>query len=264
MKLRKNIINLFEKNGVVILRNIINKNWLNQLERGIKKNFINPSEYKCVYEKNNTKELFYDDYCNWQRIEEYKDFLFNSNISNIASQLIRSKKINIFHEHVLIKEPGSKKKTPWHQDQSYYCIEGQKNISFWIPLNKIYKSVCPEFVKGSHKWSQKFLPTKFFGENYAHSDKQFKKIPDIDKERSKYDILSASLNPGDAIAFSFATVHGAPGNSSKKRRVAFSARFIGDDARYIKRKGEMSPPFPNIKFKNGDILDSKTFPIVSI
>ncbi len=31
---------------------------------------------------------------------------------------------------------------------------------------------------------------------------------------------------------------------------------------YIKRKGEMSPPFPNVKLKNGVPLDSKTFPVL--
>jgi len=36
----------------------------------------------------------------------------------------------------------------------------------------------------------------------------------------------------------------------------------GDDARYIKRKGEMSPPFPNINLKNNEVLDSETFPVL--
>ena len=31
---------------------------------------------------------------------------------------------------------------------------------------------------------------------------------------------------------------------------------------YIKRKGEMSPPFPDVKLKKGQALDSKTFPVL--
>ena len=79
-----------------------------------------------------------------------------------------------------------------------------------------------------------------------------------------YEILSYELFPGDLIAFNFATVHGAPGNTSKITRRAFSARFTGDDARYIKRKGEMSPPFPEVKLKNGDILDCESFPTIPL
>jgi len=264
MIIDKKNINFYQSEGVVLLKNIISIKWINLLQKGIIKNFKNPSQYKCVYEKLKNKELFYDDYCNWQKIYEYKNFLFNSEIASIASQLMKSKKVNIFHEHVLIKEPGSKKKTPWHQDQSYYCVKGKQNVSFWIPLDKIDKSTSPEFIAKSHKWNQKFIPTKFFGDNYNHVDKDFEKIPNIENNRIKYDIISYELNLGDVIAFNFSTVHGAPGNKNQTSRRAFSARFTGEDARYIKRKGEMSPPFPEVTLENGDILDCETFPVIII
>ena len=262
MKINKKDIYDYQNQGVVLLKNIISKSWILKLKEGIKKNFDNPSKFKCVYEKSKDKELFYDDYCNWNRISEYKNFLSKSQIGFIASQLMISKKVNIFHEHVLIKESGAKKKTPWHQDQSYYCVEGQQNVSFWCPLDKISKKNSPEFISKSHKWTNQFLPTKFLGHSYKHIDKNFEKIPDIESNRKNYKILSYELNPGDAIAFNFGTVHGAPGNKSNNKRRAFSARFTGDDARYIKRKGEMSPPFKEVKLKNGDVLDCKTFPII--
>ena len=252
MLLTNKIINEYQNFGVTVLRNIIRDNWIKKIQIGVQKNFDNPSKYKCVYEKNNNKELFYDDYCNWKRISEYKQFFFNSGIAKIVSQLMISKKVNIFHEHVLIKEAGSIKKTPWHQDQSYYCVNGTDNCSLWIPLDPIEKSVCPEFIRGSQKWDKQFLPTKFFGKNYIHQDKEFETIPDIEKNREKYDIISWHLTPGDAIAFNFATVHGAPGNSKNTTRRAFSARFNGDNATFAKRKGEISPPFPEVKLKHGE------------
>ena len=262
MLIDQDTIHLYQVQGVALVKKIISSNWIKKLKKGIKKNFENPSQYKCVYEKKEDKELFYDDYCNWQRIKEYKDFFYHSGIAEIAMQLMQSKKVNIFHEHVLIKEAGASKRTPWHQDQSYYCVNGFQNVSFWIPLDKIPKNTSPEFISSSHKWTQKFLPTKFIGKNYEHVDKEFERIPDIESNRKKYDILSYDLNLGDVIAFNFATVHGAPGNINNNRRRAFSARFTGDDARYIKRKGEMSPPFPEVKLKNGDVLDCESFPLI--
>ena len=68
--INKNIIKNYNNEGVAILRDVIPKKWITILKRGLKKNFLNPSKYKCVYEKNNKKELFYDDYCNWKKIEE--------------------------------------------------------------------------------------------------------------------------------------------------------------------------------------------------
>ena len=256
------IIKDYNNNGVVVLRNVVSQKWITILKRGLKKNFQNPSKYKCVYEKINKKELFYDDYCNWNKIEEYKNFIYQSNIGKLAQELMRSKKVNVFHEHVLVKEIGSTKRTPWHQDQSYYCVNGKDNCSFWIPLDEVSKNSSPEFVIGSNQWNKKFLPTKFFGHSYDKKDGEFQSIPDIEKNRSKYKIKSWKMNLGDAVVFNFSTVHGAPANKSKNRRRAFSIRFTGDDATYIKRKGEMSPPFPNVKLKKGQALDSKTFPVL--
>ncbi|MAC98059.1 MAG: phytanoyl-CoA dioxygenase, partial [Euryarchaeota archaeon] len=91
---------------------------------------------------------------------------------------------------------------------------------------------------------------------------EFEKIPDIENNRKDYEIISYECELGDAIAFNYATIHAAYGNNSNNRRRAFSVRFTGDDARYIKRKGEMSPPFPNINLKNNEILDSETFPVL--
>ena len=55
MILKKKIVNEYQINGVVILKKIIDNFWLQTLLKGIKKNFENPSKYKCVYEKNNNK-----------------------------------------------------------------------------------------------------------------------------------------------------------------------------------------------------------------
>ena len=60
---------------------------------------------------------------------------------------MQSNKVNLFHEHVLIKEKGSKR-TPWHQDQGYYCVQGRDNVSIWIPLDKIDINSSMEFILG--------------------------------------------------------------------------------------------------------------------
>ena len=84
---------------------------------------------------------------------------------------MNSKKVNLFHEHVLVKEKDQKR-TPWHQDQGYYCVNGKDNVSIWIPLDKVDKNSSMEFIKGSHKWNKTFLPTKFKGYDYDHKDKE--------------------------------------------------------------------------------------------
>ena len=65
----KKISNEFQENGVVLLKQIVNQKWIEELRKGIEYNFQNPSKYKCVYEEKDDQEIFYDDYCNWQRIK---------------------------------------------------------------------------------------------------------------------------------------------------------------------------------------------------
>ena len=131
-------------------------------------------------------------------------------------------------------------------------------------MDKIIKEICPEFVKFSHTWNKQYLPTKFFGHSYEKKDDGLENVPDISANVENYDIASWDLMPGDLIAFNFSIIHGAPGNLSPNRRRAFSVRFVGDDATFAKRKGEVSPPFPEVKLNHGDKMNSPSFPEIKI
>ena len=58
MVVNKETINDYKNHGVALLRNFISSDWLKKLAKGIEKNFQNPSQYKCVYEEENGKEIF--------------------------------------------------------------------------------------------------------------------------------------------------------------------------------------------------------------
>ena len=47
--INEKLIDKFKSDGVVLLRQIVDINWINILRKGVKKNFNNPSQYKCVY-----------------------------------------------------------------------------------------------------------------------------------------------------------------------------------------------------------------------
>lgn len=108
------------------------------------------------------------------------------------------------------------------------------------------------------------MPTKFTGDSYVRDGDKMVPMPDIDADRSNYDIKSWQLEPGDCIAFHFLTVHGAPENLSAHRRRAFSARLLGDDATFVIRGGEMSPPFPGLdkRLAVGEPMDAEEFPVI--
>lgn len=113
----------FVADGVVCLRNVVSQEWITILKKGVEKNLAspNPDFSESLQGLNQKKEsqgncrsvvmiyglggFFFNDYCNWQRIPEFRDFVFKSGISELAKNLMQSKTVTFYHEHVLVKDP---------------------------------------------------------------------------------------------------------------------------------------------------------------
>jgi len=257
-------IERFEYHGAVCMRQVFDVGWLKQLGEGIDKNFSSPGPDSTVYTSEGAPGAFYDDYCNWRRFPEYESFVLNSPAAEIAGRLTRSSTARIYHEHVLIKEPGTQEVTPWHHDLPYYGVDGDQLCSIWLPLDPVPQSACPEFLSGSHNSGVLYYPRLFVDHtDYAHGVEGFHTIADIDSNRDDYDILSWQLEPGDCIVFHMRTVHGAPGTVGQRdRRRGFSTRWLGDDARFAVRPWKTSPPYPEVKLEAGDPMEHSSFPVV--
>ena len=256
------IIDSYQQDGVVLLKGVF-RPWIESLAAGVAELMANPSEYghaRTVVPKDGSAP-FFQDYCNWSRIPDFERFVLHSPAAEIAAALMQSKTATFFHEHTLVKPPGGSTVTPWHHDQPYYCVEGQQNVSFWIPLDPVAEAISLRCIRGSHRWGDEFSPTRFNGSKlYAHS--RFKELPDIDAHQDDYDIVSWALEPGDAVAFHYRTLHGARGNATARARLVFSARWVWDDATFADRGGVTSPPFPELTLKDGEALVSPLFPRV--
>ena len=179
----------------------------------------------------------------------------------IAATLMNSNCARIFHDHILVKEPGNSVVTPWHQDQPYYLCEGEQTVSFWVPLDYIPRDRSIEYIAGSHAWDKNFKPQRFDGSDLFEGDKS-EVVPDVDNMRDQFNIIGWEMEPGDAVAFHFRTLHGAPANSSKSRRRVISIRWVGDDAKFVKRLGPTSPSFPELTFEDGEPFAGEDFPII--
>lgn len=252
---------LFHRHGVICLRNVLSPDWIATLTQGFDKNMAAPSNHACFYTSPDAPGQFRDDYCNWQRIHEFKQFAFDSSIGEIAGALLGAKEIRLFHDHVFFKKKGTVKKTPWHQDLPYYCVDGDQGISFWIPLTDIDESNRIEFIAGSHAWNKLFVPTKFNGvDSYNVPQDLYEELPNLDHCEK----LSWTMNKGDVIAFDFRTIHGNTHdelpNLTERKTVAF--RFLGERMRFSARPGEKSPPFPTLALEPGAPLSHELFPIV--
>ena len=251
----------FQEHGVMVLRDVFG-DWVDILRRGVDANMNAPSFRERSYQPDDGSAPFFQDFCNWSRIPEFRDFVFHSPIAGCAAQLMRSRTARFFHDHILVKEPGSSVVTPWHHDQPYYCVAGRQNVSFWIPLDPISREIAIEYVAGSHLWGKDYRPKRFDGSDLYPGDSA-EEMPDIGGLRDELEIVGWAMEPGDAVAFTFLTVHGAPANTSPRlRRRVFSARWVGDDAVFADRGAPTSPPFPDLALEDGEALDDPEFPLV--
>jgi len=231
------------------------------LQGGFDKNIASPGPFACYYTDASAQGLFRDDYCNWQRISEFRRVIFESNLGHVAALLVNATTIRFFYEHIFFKMEGTVKKTPWHQDLPYFCVDGDQGISFWIPLTPIDESNKIEFIAGSHLWKTLFMPKKFNGvDSYDVPEGLYHPMPDLNHHTK----LSWTMKVGDVLAFDFRTIHGntesdAP-NLADRRSIAL--RFLGENMRYSQRPGEKSPPFPEVALAPGAELEHPSFPIV--
>lgn len=252
-------IDMFQRDGVVLIKGLF-KGHVDTIRAGIERNIAEPGPYAAENTREGDTGRFFDDYCNWTRIAEFEDVMRNSPAAEVAADLMVSDHVQIFHEHILVKEPGTSKATPWHQDAPYYFVDGRQNVSFWSPMDPV-KDNSLRCVAGSHMWEKPVLPTRWLSEtNFYPDDDTYMPVPDPDKEGMS--IKEWEMEPGDAVAFAYGILHGARGNTTSARRRAFSLRLVGDDARYIERAGPTSPPFPGHGMKTGETLRSDWFPTI--
>jgi ectoine hydroxylase-related dioxygenase (phytanoyl-CoA dioxygenase family) len=253
------MIETFARDGVVLIPGLLREH-VGALAAAVEDNMRDPSPFQRSYQPEDGSAPFFQDYCNWQRFPAYRQAMLDTDMAEAAALLMRSRTARIFHEHVLVKEPGNSMKTPWHQDQPYYLVEGRQSVSLWVPLDPVPREIALEYVKGSHLWGKDFRPQRFDGTALYQGDAS-EAVPDVEAKREDWPVAGFAMQPGDAVAFDFRTLHGAPANSTGNRRRAISFRWVGDDARFAKRQGRTSPPFPHLEFEDGAPFEGPDFPV---
>lgn len=257
----------YRSDGVMCLRGGF-EDWTETLAEGVERNLKDPGPMAHDFTGQSENAAagsgsFFGDYCNWQRIPEFSDFVTNSPAAEIAARVMESETAQIYHEHVLIKESGAVETTPWHHDLPYFNVKGNQTMNIWMTLDPVDEAVCPRFVAGSHLWGKLYYPRMFKdASNYEYAGDEFEPVPDIDAALDEHNILRWQLAPGDALLFNFLIVHDAPANTSEHRRRGFSTRWLGDDVVFTKRPGTTSPPYPDIGLGEGDKMRTDWFPVI--
>ncbi|MEO0493025.1 MAG: phytanoyl-CoA dioxygenase family protein [Actinomycetota bacterium] len=261
----------FATDGVVCLRQVINPDWIEKLAAGLERNVAAPSERARVW---NTDEhgrvTFYDSQV-WQEIPEYRDFVENSPMAEIAGRVMDVEAVSFFFDAIFTRSTGSQFRTPFHQDEPYWSVEGFDTCSAWMPLVPVEKRSALEFVRGSHRWGVNYAQTNFGAltgderDQVVHDADDCEPFPDIEGNRDDYEILSWDMEPGDVAIFNARMIHGGSGLLRGDRGLTvFNTQWLGDDVRVNFRPEGMDPDHSEVMTEHclapGDRVGGPLYP----
>ena len=251
----------YHRDGVVLLPEMFDDAWIDLLKAGLLANCAAPTDRSRVWDRDAAgRTMFYDSQA-WQRIAEYRRFIFDSPAASLAGQLMEVEQVNFYFDAVFVRSPGSQFATPWHQDEPYWSVEGYDTCTIWMPLVPVKRENALAYVPGSHRLDSVFYQYNFGNLNpdgktgIDHVD--FSSVaemtfPDIAADPAAFGVVSWDMQPGDCVAFNSRIMHGGSGRLEDDRELrVFTTKWLGDDVRIKFRACGMDPDHSAIMTEHG-------------
>ena len=144
-------ISFFDKNRFIKLKQVLNKEAVDFFANRITQKVHELSGEKRALEERDTYGMAFLQIFNlWKEDEAIRELIFSKRIAGIATALLQTKGVRMYHDQALYKEPGGGF-TPWHADQYYWPLASDKTVTAWMPLQETPLEMGPlEFSAGSH------------------------------------------------------------------------------------------------------------------
>ncbi len=254
----------FETTGIVTIKGFLSEGILQDLRDAVDCEIAahDPRNFKF---EGNSPGKFTGSQDMWRRSAACRSFCLDSRLSAIVGHLIYSSRVNLFFDHLFVKEPGTDLETSWHTDTPYWPISGSKIVSCWVSLDRATTETgALTFLRGSHKWDANFQP-EFFAESEisGRSQRQLQEylatlgISDLNSH-----LFTAEAEAGDVVIFDARIVHKAGANRSPDQvRRGYVVRYAGDDVVYQPRPG-VHKMMLDSSLTPGSPITSDRFPVV--
>jgi ectoine hydroxylase-related dioxygenase (phytanoyl-CoA dioxygenase family) len=200
----------------------------------------------------------------WRRVDELAVFALDGPLPAFAAELLGVDEIRYYDDQLFVKEAGALDRAAFHQDISYFNLDGTCGCVAWIPLNIVRKgSGAMAYVSGSHLWGEVFNPN-IFASRMAFPGCTGRDLPDVESAPDKFRVVYVDADPGDVIVHHFLTVHGSEGNVCENDRRAFSLRYCDSRIRYRRRPGAPAQPLHKADPRDGESLSEAFHPIAYV
>jgi ectoine hydroxylase-related dioxygenase (phytanoyl-CoA dioxygenase family) len=217
-------ITKFQTNGHILLRAVASPEEIGPYRQAITAHTTEfAKRYKALEERDTYGRAFIQFENLWQRHPEVAAFTLARRFARIAAELMGVEGVRIYHDQSLYKEPGGGH-TPWHQDQSYWPLDGAKAGTLWMPLVDVSAEMgTMRFASGSH--------TLGYLGNIVISDESESYLERLVRENGYPVALAGAMAAGDCTFHNGWTIHGAPGNASADRtREVMTIIYVEDGA----------------------------------
>ncbi|MEN9884152.1 MAG: hypothetical protein RLZZ420_1369 [Bacteroidota bacterium] len=144
-------VSFYDKNRFIKLKQVLNKETVEFFANRITQKVHELSGEKRALEERDTYGMAFLQIFNlWKEDEAIRELIFSTRIAGIATALLQTKGVRMYHDQALYKEPGGGF-TPWHADQYYWPLASDKTVTAWMPLQETPLEMGPlEFSAGSH------------------------------------------------------------------------------------------------------------------
>jgi len=170
----------FRTNGFVKLKHVLSPETLQYLDQTISGEVkrLN-TQHLPMHERDTYGKAFLQIMNIWTQSEPVREIVFSRKLARIASELLGTSGVRLYHDQALYKEPGGGI-TPWHADQYYWPLASDATVTAWIPLQATPLEMGPlEFSAGSFRLttgrdkeisdeSQQLLTETLEREHFAH------------------------------------------------------------------------------------------------
>jgi ectoine hydroxylase-related dioxygenase (phytanoyl-CoA dioxygenase family) len=260
-------IEAFHRDGAVLIKSVLSKDWLDLLERGIEYIQHHPDGMSAGVGMSLRIDQFPASHS-----ADLDQVMKASPISEIVGRVLE-RPVRFYMDQMFYKPAGEMFPSAWHQDTSYYNIEGDQVVRAWVCVDPVPRDASIEVVRGSHRWNITYRPPVgmdpktdpegaaaleaayaagdiLIGRE-AHAswtyfdsflDPALPQLPDIESSRDSFDILGWDFAPGDVLLFHGNILHSARGGAVLDHpRRAHASLWIGPDVHYLRRRSQAIP-----------------------
>jgi hypothetical protein len=219
--LQRHLIDQFRRDGFIHLRGVLPPETLEHYAGEITAKVLELNTMHLPLSERSTYHKAFLQVTNiWRKSDIARELVFSRRLARIATELLGTKGVRLYHDQALYKEPGGGI-TPWHVDQYYWPLGSAATVTAWIPLQDTPVEMGPlSFASGSHR-----LPLL---RDLSISDDSERLIQET-MDREKFPYVERPFALGD-VSFHYGyTFHRAPPNQSEAPRKVMTVIYMDRD-----------------------------------